>query len=320
MIISRTPFRVSLFGGILDRAEFFSQFGATIIGFTIDKYCYVSLRDTPNIFKEKFRLFYSKAELVNKSKEIQHNGIRGVVDYFGLPKLELSHISDIPSQTGLGSSSSFVVGMLNGCSHLIEDPLSKKELAERAIFIERDLLEEPGGIQDQIWAAYGGFNSIHIDTDGSFMVRPMPISTEFVEAFLSHCFLYYVGNRQSFDIAQIDNSQKVEDDRKRVLDQTLKAYEYFESEDIHSIGCELNKYWQIKAKMKEGITNSNIDVIYNKLIDDGMVGGKLLGSGGSGFIFGVLNSNGQAFRKKYYKHLVPFNIDYKGSVILNASN
>ena len=176
MIISKTPFRVSLFGGSTDYESFYSKYGSLLIGFGINKYCYTSVRETPSIFDYLTRISYSKVEIVNDNENIQHNGVRGVLKYLNKHKgYEISHMSDLPSQTGTGSSSSFIVGLLNCFTR----DWSPKMLAQAAIHVERTLLQEAGGIQDQIWAAYGGMNSVYIGKDGEFCVRPLPVSEEF---------------------------------------------------------------------------------------------------------------------------------------------
>ena len=154
MIISKTPFRVSLFGGSTDYESFYSQNTSLLIGFALDKYCYLLTRKTPKIFNHKSKIMYSSIETVNNNKDIQHNGVRGVLEFLNIKYgLEISHLSDLPSQTGIGSSSSFIVGLLNALYTLKNTDTSKKELAEQAIYIERKLLAESGGVQDQIWAA-----------------------------------------------------------------------------------------------------------------------------------------------------------------------
>ena len=186
MIISKTPFRVSLFGGSTDYESFYSKYGSLLIGFGINKYCYTSVRETPSIFDYLTRVSYSKVEIVNDNDNIQHNGVRGVLTYLNKHKgYEIAHMSDLPSQTGTGSSSSFIVGLLNCFTR----DWSPKMLAQAAINVERKLLEEAGGIQDQIWAAYGGMNSIGISKDGSFCVRPLPVSEEFKQEFMNRIFI-----------------------------------------------------------------------------------------------------------------------------------
>lgn len=321
MIISRTPFRVSLFGGGTDYKEFFSQEEALLIGFTIDKYSYISSRLTPSILPYHSRFSYSKNEIIEKPgstfeeylSQINHNGIRGVLELLGIHAgIEISHFCDIPSQTGLGSSSSFVVGLINSIHKIFNWPLSKKSLAYDAISVERVFLNEPGGIQDQIWAAYGGINSIHISTDGSFKVKSLPISEEFVNEICSRCCLIFTGNsRNSFELANHHPSSYSA--KKNIKDIALEAYNSFVAEDLNSVGKLLEDSWNSKKSLNKNISNPEIDVLYTYLKSCGMIGGKLLGAGGSGFIFGVFD---KVLNKNMFTNQYPINIDYDGSKII----
>ena len=321
MIITKTPFRVSLFGGSTDYPSFYKEFGSLLIGFSIDKYCYLSLRRTPKIFPYRTLLNYSTTEMVNSNSNIKHNGVRGVLEYLGIRYgIELSHTSDLPAQTGTGSSSSFVVGLLNAFHTLRGKPPSKRELSEQAIFVERDLLKEPGGVQDQIWAAYGGFNSIEISRGGDFETKPMPLSPEFKESFLKRCVLLYTGKtRKSFKIASSHDTKKAIKHKRAILNIAKSAYNSFAKQDICEIGEILDESWQRKREISPLVSNTEIDDLYNKCIGAGALGGKLLGSGGSGFLFFILKENSD--KKRTIKETgltnIEFKFDEKGSVILN---
>ena len=320
MIISKTPFRVSLFGGSTDYESYYSQYGSLLIGFTIDKYCYTTARKTPKILGYKTRVSYSKVEMVNSNSLIEHNGVRGVLEYLKIKYgVEISHISDIPSQTGTGSSSSFIVGLLNAFYCIQKKQPTNKQLAEEAIYIERKLLNECGGIQDQIWAAYGGFNSIDIHKSGDFEVKPLPVSDNFVRDFFSRSVLIYMGKtRKSYKIAKShDCNSKYKQNIQKIAHQ---AYQSFINQDIEEIGCFLDKSWGEKKKVSSLVSSDEIDGRYNELKENGMIGGKLLGSGGSGFMFGVLNDKVSKvdFKKKYRSNFLDFNLSLKGSEIING--
>ena len=317
MIISKTPFRVSLFGGSTDYESFYSKYGSLLIGFAIDKYCYTSMRKTPNIFSHLSRISYSKVETVNNNKDIDHNGVRGVLEYIEESNgYEITHLSDLPSQTGIGSSSSFIVGLLKS----FKKEWSSKQLAEVAIYIERKLLDEAGGIQDQIWAAYGGMNSIGISKDGNFSVRPLPVSEEFKQEFMNRCIMIYTGKtRKSYKIAESHDQKDAEKHKINILKQAQKAYELFEEEDIEGIAECLGESWKNKKKISPLVSTSAVNKMYKSLEEDGMIGGKLLGTGGSGFIFGILNEDTDVFKikEKYKSHYIDIDISEKGSIIIN---
>ena len=317
MIISKTPFRVSLFGGSTDYESFYSKYGSLLIGFGINKYCYTSVRETPSIFDYLTRISYSKVEIVNNNDSIQHNGVRGVLAYLNKHKgYEIAHMSDLPSQTGIGSSSSFIVGLLNCFTR----DWSSKMLAKAAIHIERKLLEEAGGIQDQIWAAYGGMNSVYIGNDGKFCVRPLPVSEEFKQEFMNRCIMIYTGKtRKSYKIAESHDKQDADKYKINILDQAQKAYELFEEEDIEGIARCLGESWENKKQISPLVSTPAVNKMYESLESDGMIGGKLLGTGGSGFIFGILNEDTDVYKikEKYKSHYIDIDISEKGSVIIN---
>lgn len=320
MIISKTPFRVSLFGGSTDYQSYYSLYGALIIGFAISQYCYISVREMPKVIGDKTKLYYSRIEEIEKISDIKNNGIRGCFEHLNMSKtIEMFHLSDLPAQTGIGSSSSFVTGLLNALNKLENRSIDKKQLALDAIHVERNILKEPGGIQDQIWAAYGGFNSIHIDQDGSFKVKPMPIDPDFIKEFFSRAFMIYTGKtRQSFQLAA--DHDKVTDSKKKIHSLAKEAYNVFEKGGISEIGILLHESWMNKKSITQHISNNEIDNLYVSLQNDGMIGGKLLGSGGSGFIFGILRDETmqQKIKDKYSKYYIECNPSFTGSEIING--
>lgn len=323
MIISKTPFRISLFGGSTDYESYYSQFGSFLVGFSINQYCYISLRQTPTIFGNKSKLSYSKIEEVECNSDIQHNGIRGTLEYLGVidQKFEISHQSDLPSQTGIGSSSSFIVGLLNCLSKHYGIKTTPKHLANSAISIERKLLREPGGIQDQIWAAYGGVKSIEIDTNGEFYVKPIPISDCFIDEWIDKwSILIYTGqSRNSYDIATSHNTTSSIEYKKEIHSLAKSGYDSIVKGNLEDVGSLLHESWNLKKNISNKISNGPIDALYDELLSMGMIGGKLLGSGGSGFIYGIVYPDSkldiiEKFKTKY----VPFGISKEGSVIING--
>ena len=209
MIISRTPFRISLFGGGTDYPTWFREHGGAVLGMAINKYCYISVRRLPPFFEHKSRIVYSQVELVREVSEIQHPAVRGVLADRGMTEgLEIHHDADLPARSGLGSSSSFTVGLLNALCALENRMIGKRELAREAIRIEQGVLNESVGCQDQLWAAYGGFNRIEFLPDGNFMVQPIIMKPERREELLQSMMLFFTGfSRFASDFAhdQINN-------------------------------------------------------------------------------------------------------------------
>lgn len=321
MIISKTPFRISLFGGSTDYESFYSQHGSLLIGFGVDKYCYVLVRETPKIFNHTTKAYYASTEIVDNNDDIKHNGIRGVLQYLKIKDgLEISHLGDLPSQTGIGSSSSFIVGLLNCLHHLKNYNVDRYLLAQQAIHIERKLLAEAGGIQDQIWAAYGGMNSIHINKDGYFEVKPLPISDDLIKAFFDRAILIHTGRtRQSYKIAQSYNDKNALSHKQKIAEIAHIGYEKFIEGNIDAIAHLLHDSWAAKQKISPLVSSKSVNELYKSLQQDGMIGGKLLGTGGQGFIFGILNKdvNISKLKFKYDNKYVACNLATEGSVIIN---
>ncbi len=287
MIVSFAPYRISLAGGSTDYPEFFNRFGCFIIGFTINLGVYVTLRHTPRILEHKYLISYSQTERCENLHEIKHPGARGVLTYYNCyTPVEISSLCDLPSRTGTGSSSCYIVALTQAVEKLYNSSkiLDKKTLAKNAIYIEREVLAEPGGWQDSIWASFGGFNSIEINKRGDFYVRPMPVSKEFLEEFKQLSLLLYIGeSRNSFDIAA-SHDKKSDDHKKRILDLSFDMYQKFVDEDMHGISNVLRQSWQQKRAVSTKISNDRVDTLIKKIEDNGGAC-KLLGAGGSGFLF-----------------------------------
>lgn len=290
MIISRTPFRVSLFGGGSDYPDWYLQHGGAVIGSSINKYCYLTVRQLPPFFEHKNRIVYSKVELTDEVEDIEHPAVKGVLsDYKITQGMEIHHYGDLPARSGLGSSSSFTVGLLNAIRGLQGKLSSPQLLASEAIRIEQQVIQEHVGSQDQIWAAHGGTNFIEFKTDGSFAVSPLVMRRERAQALNSHCVLLFTGLvRIAAQIAEqkISNLDKRQQQIHSMIQMAYEARDILQNTqaDICDIGHMLHDAWQLKRELADGISNDYIDDIYKEARAAGALGGKLLGAGGGGFM------------------------------------
>jgi D-glycero-alpha-D-manno-heptose-7-phosphate kinase len=327
MIISRTPVRISFFGGGTDYREYFERKGGAVLGTTIDKYIYISVNKLGDFFEYKIRVGYSKAELVNRVEDLIHPSVRETLKFKNINgNLDIHIFADLPARTGLGSSSSFTVGFLNALYALEGKTVAKQQLAEEAIYIEQQLIKEPVGCQDQMHAAFGGLNIIEFNNSG-ISVRPVIISREKYDYLNDSLLVFYTGlARYASEIAkdQIDNIKTYDKD-----DYLLKMYQMvFEAEKIISdentenmvkyLGELLYEGWNLKKCLSGKISNNFIDEIYSKAIEAGAYGGKLAGAGGGGFLF-VLIPEGkkQAVRNALGDLLeVKFRFENEGSKII----
>lgn len=316
MVISKSPFRVSLFGGSTDYPEFYHKHNSLIISFAIDKYNYISVRKTPSIQSYKYLLQYSSIERLNEGENVKHNGIRGVLEYLGITYgIELSSMSDVTKMSGLGTSSSYIVGLVNALSYLdVKKELTPRQMADYTNFIERKLLKEPGGIQDPFPAAFGGFNSLHLN--GNNEVKPMPLSKEYVQEFLDWSLMIYVGGeRKSFDIASSHNN---DDAKLQIRDIAYQAYDSFVKCNTEDIGRLLHKSWLQKRNLSNKISNAEIDKIYEKTLTEGAFGGKLLGAGGTGFLYLICEpKNKRRIIDSLGLYSLDFGISWEGSKLIN---
>jgi D-glycero-alpha-D-manno-heptose-7-phosphate kinase len=289
MIIVKSPFRICLFGGSTDYVDFYEKHESFLIGTTIDKYTYQSMRIRPKILSNESVITYSQQQIVKTWDQINNPLIREILKHRDIKHhIEFNSYSDIPSRTGLGGSSSFAVGMLYLLNKLVNKHQSKKSLAQEAIFIERHLLKEPGGIQDQIWPAYGGLNTITIRRNGEFLVKPLSVTPEFEKELHNSMVLIYTnGQRDQDDIAKSHENK----DKKTILDISYEAHSCFIKEDIKSIGKLMYDSWLEKRALSKIISNDNVDNIINYSMSAGAYGAKLLGSGGCGFVLVICNEN-----------------------------
>ena len=268
MIITRTPFRVSLFGGGSDYPSWIRDHGGRVLGFAIDKYCYISVRELPPFFEYKHRIVHSKIELVNVADEIQHPAIRGVLNCFPPDGgIEIHHAGDLPARSGLGSSSSFSVGMINAIQTLSGICLDHKQLACEAMHLEQDVLREHVGCQDQIWAAHGGFNRIDFAKDGAYTLKPLSHQTETLSHLTNHLMLFFSGfSRFASKIAErlIANLSNREAHILRMMDMVDDAEAILDAAnpELSDIGRLLDESWWLKRELADEVSTSAIDDIY----------------------------------------------------------
>ena len=324
MIISRTPFRVSLFGGGTDYPKWYREHGGAVFGFAINKYCYISVRPLPQFFEHRHRIVYSQVEMVTEIDDIQHPAVRGILADQGIDiGLEIHHDGDLPARSGLGSSSSFTVGMLNALYALRGAMIDKQKLAQEAIRIEQRVIGEAVGSQDQVWAAFGCINRIDFPIAGDFQVRPLVMPGERRQQLLDHLLLFFTGfSRFASEIAQkqIDNFDQRQDHLKTITSLVDEAMNVVQSDGrpVREIGELLHQSWHLKRELADSVTTPKIDEIYDAALDAGAIGGKLLGAGGGGFVLLFVEPDKQEAVKERLKDLVwvDFGIDDVGSKIV----
>jgi D-glycero-alpha-D-manno-heptose-7-phosphate kinase len=312
MQIVRSPFRISFFGGSTDYESFFKNNESFIIGTTINKYVYCSLRPRLHIHGNDSIISYSKLETVDNFNKISNNLIRETIKYYNFNEpIELHFFSDIPSRTGLGGSSSFCISLCSSLRSFLNKKITKKILTDDAIKIERHILKESGGIQDQIHSSFGGFNSIEIKKDGTYLVKPIPITYDFLKEFENSLLLIYTNEQRNNDIIAKSHENK---DKKNILEISKHAYSSFIKEDIKNIGNLLYQTWNEKRNISKHITNKKIDDIINDLMSKGAYGAKLLGSGGCGFILCICNSHTKKILiEKYKQSIFDFKFESEGT-------
>lgn len=321
MVITKTPFRMSFFGGGTDMKEFYEEYGGSVLSTTFDKYCYVTARHLPKFFDYSSEFVYSRIERVTDIDEIRHPLIRNCMKYQKMHHIRLAYDADLPARTGLGTSSSFAVGMLNAFHALKEEMADKKKLADEAIYAERILCDEAGGIQDQIAASFGGLNRIDMDEDG-YHVIPLVISRDRKQELNDSLMLFFTG----FSHMSADVQEKVKEnfqDKIRRL-QDMKGM-VGDAQNILTgkgtlteFGRLLHESWQIKRSLSGGISTGEIDAMYDTARKAGAEGGKLLGSGGGGFWLFYVDKDKKPYVKKALEKLlhVPFSFETGGTRII----
>lgn len=324
MIITKTPFRMSFFGGGTDMPDFFGEHGGAVLSTTFDKYCYVIVRHLPRFFDYSTELSYSKIERVTDIDGIEHPAVRNAMKMLNIREIRLTYEADLPARSGLGTSSSFAVGMLNAFHAIKGQHADKKQLADEAIRLERVLCKEAGGWQDQIAAAYGGFNRINFSADG-YEVVPLDIPTERKMQLNQNLMLFFTGFTRFSSDVQKANSTSAEDKTVQ-LKQMLALVDDAQSiltdanADINDFGRMLDHTWKLKRRTGAAVSTSMIDQLYEKGIAAGALGGKLLGAGGGGFlIFYVQPEYQEAVRRAMQDLLyIPFAFESDGTQVLRC--
>lgn len=323
MIITQTPFRMSFFGGGTDMEDYFRENGGAVLSTTFDKYCYVNVRHLPRFFDYSTELSYSKTERVTDTKDIKHPLIRNAMEMLDMQEIRLTYEADLPARSGLGTSSSFAVGMLNAFYALKGKYADKKKLADEAIYLERVLCNEAGGWQDQIAASFGGFNRINFSADG-YEVLPLVIKPERKRQLNRNLLMFFTGfTRFSAEIQAANNAGKNVDKKKQLAEmyQLVDEAEHILTDsksDLDEFGRLLDHTWKLKRQTGAKVSTDTIDELYAKGIEAGALGGKLLGAGGGGFLIFYVEPEHQEAVKQAMSDLlyIPFQFENGGTRVL----
>ena len=324
MIITKTPFRMSFFGGGTDMEEFFREYGGAVLSTTFDKYCYVTVRHLPRFFDWKTHVTYSAQEYVTDVDEMKHPAIRNAMKMLDMHEIRLIYDADLPARSGLGTSSSFAVGMLNAFYALKGKYADKKRLADEAIYLERVLCNEAGGWQDQIAAAYGGMNRIEFNKDGTYDVKPIIIHPDRKKLLNENLLMFFTGFTRFSSEMQEANKAGYNEKKKQLREMYAlvgEAESILEDKhsDIDDFGRLLDKTWRLKRQTGGAITTDSIDAIYEKGIEAGALGGKLLGAGGGGFLVFYVKPESKAAVMEAMKDFlyVPFRFEDGGTQVIH---
>jgi len=328
MIISKTPVRVSFFGGGTDYPDYYKEFGGCVLSTSIDKYIYVTVNKIEGLLDHKYRIAYRKLELCNEIDEIEHPVVRAVLKYLDIQEgLEVNIVSDLPARTGLGSSSSFTVGLLHCCYAFLGKMVSKDRLAKEAIYIEREVLGERVGVQDQLAAAYGGLNHMQFHA-GDLIVNPVIIQQERKQALQQNLLMFYTGiNRFASEILkeQLEKTQekKIHTELTDIYNMVGEGISILTdvSRNIDEFGQLMHKAWMAKKSLSSAISSDFLDDIYQRALEAGAVGGKLLGAGGGGFFMFYVPEPQQDAVRAALSDLkrIDFNFENGGSRIIHFS-
>lgn len=324
MIISRTPFRVSFFGGGTDYPPWYREHGGAVLATTIDKYCYISVRKLPPFFDHRFRVVYSIVENVKTIDEIKHPAVRAVLRWLGSETgLEIHHDGDLPARSGLGSSSAFTVGLIHAMRALDGRRIATDALAAEAIHVEQSVIGEPVGCQDQIAAAIGGFNHVRFRPDGSYSVSPVILPRERLDSLQRHCMLLFTGiSRMSTELAAatIGNLSSRTAEMRAMQQMVDAALEIVCSPNgsLADFGRLLHETWMLKRRLAACVSNATVDGLYETARRAGAMGGKLLGAGGGGFVLLFVRPEDRARVREALSSFidVPFRFETSGSRIV----
>jgi len=322
MIITKTPFRMSFFGGGTDMESFFREHGGAVLSTTFDKYCYVNVRHLPRFFDYSTELSYSKIERVSSLEDIQHPAVRNAMKMLDMHELRLTYEADLPARSGLGTSSSFAVGMLNAFYALKGKYADKKKLADDAIYLERVLCKEAGGWQDQIAASYGGFNRINFTSEG-YEVQPVIIHPDRKKQLNDNLMMFFTGFTRFSSAVQQANNVAAKDKTaqlKEMVSLVDEAERILTDRhgNLDEFGRLLDMTWQLKRQTGSKVSTDSIDELYTKGIKAGALGGKLLGAGGGGFLVFYVPFEHQAAVKEALSELlyIPFEFENGGTRVI----
>ena len=322
MIITQTPFRMSFFGGGTDFPDFYREHGGAVISTTFDKYCYVNVRHLPRFFDYSTELSYARTERVKRVEDIEHPAIREAMKHLDMHEIRLTYEADLPARSGLGTSSSFAVGMLNAFYALKGKYADKRKLADDAMFLERVLCNESGGVQDQIAASFGGMNRINFNAEG-YTVNPVIISPERKKLLNRNLMLFFTGfSRFSSDIqvAAEKNLKSKQNQLLEMLSLVDDAEKILTSKtDLEEFGRLLDYTWQLKRGITDKVSTDSIDAVYSRALQAGATGGKLLGAGGGGFLLFYVDPDKQENVRKALENLlyVPFEFENGGTRVIH---
>ena len=323
MIITKTPFRMSFFGGGTDMQDFFNEYGGAVLSTTFDKYCYVNVRHLPRFFDYNTELTYSVTERVSNVDDIEHPAIRNAMKMLDMHEIRLTYEADLPARSGLGTSSSFAVGMLNAFYALKGKYADKKRLADEAIYLERVLCNEAGGWQDQIAASFGGFNRINFNSDG-YEVLPLTIAPDRKRQLNSNLMMFFTGfTRFSSDVQKANAVGK--EDKTAQLKEMLSLVDDAEhvltdkESDLDDFGRLLDHTWRLKRQTGAAVSTDSIDGLYAKGLEAGALGGKLLGAGGGGFLVFYVQPEYQESVRNAMQDLlyIPFEFETGGTRVIH---
>ena len=323
MIISKTPYRISFFGGGTDYPVWYKKYGGSVLSTTIDKYIYISLRTLPPFFKHKYRIVWSHIETVKKIDQIKHKVVKEMLKKYKIRSgLEVHYDGDLPARSGMGSSSVFSVGLMNLLSNFQGKTIKKKQLAEKSIHFEQKVLRQIVGSQDQIAATYGGFNKIVFKTGGGFSVFPFSLKKKKIQKLNKNLLLVYSGLKRTAHHIAKSYVHKLKTSKKshilEISNFVSEGEKILKEGKLDDFGKLLHESWLEKKSLSSSITNSRIDTIYDSALKRGALGGKLLGAGGGGFLLFYVPYHKQKKFIRHFKNLinVPFKFTSEGSNIM----
>jgi D-glycero-alpha-D-manno-heptose-7-phosphate kinase len=323
MIISRTPFRISFFGGGTDYPAWYRQHGGAVLAATINKYCYLTCRYLPPFFEHRIRVVYSKIESCQRIDEIVHPSVRETLRFLKIKRgMEIHHDGDLPGRSGMGSSSSFTVGLLNALHALKGEAVGKKRLAQESIHLEQEILKETVGSQDQVCATYGGVNRISFLQNGDFTVQPMTLPPARLAELNSHLMLFYTGIKRTASsvassyVASMSERANLLHKMRDCVDRSCEILNG--SGSLVPFGKLLHEAWLAKRSLSDKVSNARVDGLFEDARKAGAIGGKLLGAGGGGFILLFVPPEKQDKVRRQFSKLieVPFEFEFSGSQII----